>query len=64
VPPEGIEPSRSYDHQILSLAWLPFHQGGKKLVVREEGVEPPTFKVITLDALPLSYSRIDAAGWI
>ena len=38
VPGEGLEPSRSCDHKILSLACIPFHHPGG--MEARMGVEP------------------------
>ena len=36
VPGEGLEPSRSCDHKILSLACIPFHHpGGNRFYCNE-----------------------------
>ena len=54
VPEEGLEPSRSFLRQILSLLRLPLRHSGK--VERAKGIEPSS-SAWKADALPLSYAR-------
>lgn len=55
VPEEGLEPSRSFLRQILSLLRLPLRHSGRKME-RAKGIEPSS-SAWKADALPLSYAR-------
>ena len=61
VPEEGLEPSRTFVRQILSLLRLPLRHSGGAAVERAKGIEPswPAWKAGTL---PLSYARTGKRG--
>ena len=72
VPRAGLEPARSFEHEVLNLAWLPFHHLGKGEGPRPAGAPPRGIYHSYGDALDpprrgvmgIWFSKIQGAGML